>query len=539
MTATNIPPPLDDDADDVVWALQTAQVQWRRGAKADAVVWLRRAVDAAIQAGSAKRALELNAMIAGVEERLVASVFDSPEENTTTSSAPDVDELLAPPRERMNSGDVDDLLGSIPPRTPGVSIDIEFEEVEMVDRTDVMPPRQTQSLLADSVAPLTDSSPPPMPSSHAPVTEDEPLPRFPSSPDGETDSATLTHSVSITGEIDRPTFADEVRFTDPSPPPIIEPSAPPRPPTPPPPPRARSEAPFPPSEPPPRPRSEAPFPPSEPPPRDPSAPPPPRSAPPPVEADSEEEEGARIEKVNLADVPGLQDLPPEAQVDFASKARLEKLDVDEEVGSFAVALVVEGWASIMPNIADVTCAFAQAGEVVFTDGTLEEGVALRVVAGETDTVVAVWDKAALVAATADCPWVADELRIVADRFQALAGAGMGPLGDRLDDSLRQSVTDRCEVRTLLPGEEIVDKGAEVPGMFIVGGGSVEVVSESGEVELELGPGDFLFAASVMSATHAPAKARAAQSGALVLFAERIVAHELIVTVPPLLEILAS
>lgn len=528
MTATQIPPPLDDDADDVVWALQTAQVQWRRGAKADAVVWLRRAVDAAIQSGNAKRALELNAMIAGVEERLVASVFDSPDETTTTSSAPDVDELLEPPRARLHSGDVDDLLGSIPPRGPGVSIDIEFEEVEMVDRTDVMPPRQTQSLLADSVAPHTDSSPPPV-SSSAPVTEDEPLPRFPSSPDGDTDAATLTHSVSITGEVDRPTFADEVRFTDPSPPPIIEPSAPPRAPqTPPPPPhRPKSEVPTPPSAPP-RPKSEAPFPPSEPPP---PLPPPP--------APEEVDDGVRIDKVSFSDVAGLQDLPPEAQLEFASKARREKLDVDEEVGQFAVALVVEGWASIMPNIADVTCAFAQAGEVVFTDGTLEEGVALRVVAGETDTVVAVWDKAALAAATADCPWVADELRVVADRFQALAGAGMGPLGDRLDDSLRQSVTDRCEVRTLLPGEEIVEKGAEVPGMFIVGGGSVELVSESGEVEQALGPGDFLFAASVMSNTPAPSKARAAETGALVLFAERMIAHELIVTVPPLLEILAS
>src|SRR5688500_8312016 len=125
MTATNIPPPLDDDADDVVWALQTAAVQWRRGAKADAVVWLRRAVDAAIQAGKPKRAIELNAMIASVEERLVASVFDSPEETTKTSTASEVDALLNPPSEKMLA-DVDDLLGSIPPQPRPVSIDVEF-----------------------------------------------------------------------------------------------------------------------------------------------------------------------------------------------------------------------------------------------------------------------------------------------------------------------------------------------------------------------------------------------------------------------------
>ena len=32
-----IPSPLDEDDDDVAWALQTAAVQWRRGAKPDAV----------------------------------------------------------------------------------------------------------------------------------------------------------------------------------------------------------------------------------------------------------------------------------------------------------------------------------------------------------------------------------------------------------------------------------------------------------------------------------------------------------------------
>ena len=54
-----IPPPLDDDDDDVAWALQTAAVQWQRDAHADAVVWLRRAVDAAVAAGRPDRAQSL------------------------------------------------------------------------------------------------------------------------------------------------------------------------------------------------------------------------------------------------------------------------------------------------------------------------------------------------------------------------------------------------------------------------------------------------------------------------------------------------
>jgi hypothetical protein len=56
---------------------------------------------------------------------------------------------------------------------------------------------------------------------------------------------------------------------------------------------------------------------------------------------------------------------------------------------------------------------------------------------------------------------------------------------------------------------------------------------------ELVPGDLAFAAGVLS--HAPASAtlRAAPGGALVVIADRMTTHELLVSVPPLLELLAS
>jgi hypothetical protein len=76
----------------------------------------------------------------------------------------------------------------------------------------------------------------------------------------------------------------------------------------------------------------------------------------------------------------------------------------------------------------------------------------------------------------------------------------------------------------------------------VGAGRIEIVEGAGdnaEVLDELGPGDFLFAAQVLQGGAAPSVARAGKSGALVLFAERKVAHELLVSVPPLLEIFAT
>jgi hypothetical protein len=241
----------------------------------------------------------------------------------------------------------------------------------------------------------------------------------------------------------------------------------------------------------------------------------------------------------LADVVGLQDLPEDAQRELVRSVRIERLETDEEVSAFGVALVLDGWVNIMPTIADAACARASRGEVVFTNGTLDEHVALRVVAGLSGTRVAVWEQAAIDDATADCPWVRDELLAIADRFQALAGACMGPMGDRLDDSLRWMVTSRCEIKTLLPGDIVIEGGRPMPGLFIVGSGTLSLVDAAGSENGELASGEFVFAAQVLSGAVAPATVRAGAGGALVLFAARKTAHELIMVVPPLLEILAG
>src|SRR5262245_35619948 len=110
---------------------------------------------------------------------------------------------------------------------------------------------------------------------------------------------------------------------------------------------------------------------------------------------------------------------------------------------------------------------------------------------------------------------------------------MGPMGDRLDDMLRGMVLERCKLVKLLPGEVLVEKGKPVGGLYIVGAGRIE----AGDDELQ--PGDFLFAPQVLSAGAAPTTARAAASGALLMAADRHAAHELMVIVPPLLELLAG
>jgi len=237
------------------------------------------------------------------------------------------------------------------------------------------------------------------------------------------------------------------------------------------------------------------------------------------------------------EVRGLQDLPPEALASLLKSVRIERLGLEEEASFFAVALVISGWVRVLPAIADLACAVASQGQIVFTVGSLEEGVELRLSAGQDETLVALWDRAALDAAIADCPWVAEELRSVADGFQALAGASMGPLSDHLDETLLRMVTERCTVKVLQPGDVVCQQGKAVPGMHIVGAGRLELVD--GDVVVgELGPGEILFGSEILSAAPAPRTARAGRGGALVLVASRMAAHELMMSVPPLLELLA-
>jgi len=49
---TAFPTPEDDDAEDVAWGLTTGAALWRQGERYDAIVWLKRAVEAANDAGA-------------------------------------------------------------------------------------------------------------------------------------------------------------------------------------------------------------------------------------------------------------------------------------------------------------------------------------------------------------------------------------------------------------------------------------------------------------------------------------------------------
>ncbi len=73
-----IPEAKNTDAEDVVWGLQTADTLWKRGGRIAALVWLRRAAQAAGDANDDDRALELARFAAELTEEMAREIDDQP-----------------------------------------------------------------------------------------------------------------------------------------------------------------------------------------------------------------------------------------------------------------------------------------------------------------------------------------------------------------------------------------------------------------------------------------------------------------------------
>jgi hypothetical protein len=583
---------LEDDVDDVAWALRTAGVQWNMGARNDAIEWLLRAVDTAIDAGHIERAREIQRTANDLSEALrsgfgVPPVARSPSGRPLSSSAlrraSSLPPLPLPPPPGYQETE---------PATLDVDLDeleVEEESVEALsaDSIEVLEPEILDEITAEDeltesdIEALSEASlevdhasirveePPAFTPSEPPTAQTESLPGLnvqlmepaevedaPTLPPAPAVFPSLAASLASVGAAISGAPASQRSVTDPSSgrqiaistvpdsrPPRREPwqpspsfgdnLAPP------------ASVVF-------RSASSAPavedgervsdLPPefvAEAPPTnlvDPSSPvssgpsPATRSVPP-----------AQIFGLKLSEIHGLEDLPDEAQQELARSVEIYLIDNEEEITGFGLALVLEGRVSVMPAVMDVVCLSAGRGELIFGEGHVGDGVALKVVASEDRTRVACWPIEQFAEAIAPCPWVRDELRRVGDKLQALVGAAMGPMGEKLDEQLRAMVLDRCSVKLLLPGEAAVQAGKPLPGMTIVGAGRLELLDNQGN-ELPgagLGPGDFVFASEMLRAAPAPASARAGRTGALVIFADRKTAHELMMSVPPLIEVLSA
>jgi hypothetical protein len=233
-------------------------------------------------------------------------------------------------------------------------------------------------------------------------------------------------------------------------------------------------------------------------------------------------------------VEAFADLPGELQRLLAKSAEIVDLGESEEVTGFGTLVVVSGVVDVCATIADIAAAMVSVGGLVTTQTSIGEGISLRAVA-PTRAKVAKWTREATEDALRTCPWVLEELVKMGDRFAALVGATMGPIGD-LDDESRRQTLDRFRIRTLRAGEVLAEKGAENPGLVVVGAGTLELGDDGAEPQ-SLTHGDLLFPERVLDGGTIPYRVRAAEGGAIVLVASRSTTVELFSTLPMLLELL--
>jgi hypothetical protein len=481
-----IPPPLDSDAEDVAWALQTAEALWKRNERADAVVWLRRAAQAAGEANDDDRALvlardaaELTDWISRGRATPPPPSADVPIDDADVSQEEDTHEheqvthdldRIPLESERLDEPPTvpPDQLASTPraPATRAFVSERPTNPYGVPSEEDVRPAAEKHAGMLD---PWADADSPTGIREHAPPRSAPPQ----NEPPGAA-SATFDRDEIVTSA------------------PVI----------------ARSE------------RAPSPASKSSP------TPPPPRPPRPP--------------SIDLDGVDALADLPDDARAAFASTAVVRDLTRDEEVTGFALALVVEGSVDLAATLVDSRARRLETGAVVRSRATIEHVTRVRLLAGSGPARLATWDERAVGEAFRSCPWVEHELRAAADRLHAEVGVTLGPLGERLDPVLREGVVAKLTLRVLGELEVFATRGKPIPGLLVVGAGQLEFVGDAGNPLLGgLRPGDFLFPNEVLRAAPAPATVRAAKGGALVLTAPRGAAQELLVTCPPLLEIFAG
>jgi hypothetical protein len=137
-----VPASLAGDPSDVTVALEVAGALWEKGDNDEAIRWLKRAVDAAVEAGDAPRAASLAQAAADLE----AAALES---RQATASQPAVPVAAAPPPPSSAPS-----VASVPPAPPASA-----------RANAAVPPSQVPSRGAGA------SRPPPLPSSAAVMTQ--------------------------------------------------------------------------------------------------------------------------------------------------------------------------------------------------------------------------------------------------------------------------------------------------------------------------------------------------------------------------------
>ncbi len=535
-----IPPARASDNEDVIWALETAESLWKRNARVDAIVWVRRAAQEAAEAGDADRASSLMVEAAALTEAIARASGHTRAADPVTTPPPgddseeDLDSLLAGARTddeapaEEDGGDIDSLLGSAVDALAAAD-DVEAPAPETPRAED-----GAEELDADDVTPLDEDDlmsippPTPVPAGGEAALEVAVPPDFGAPMD-----------FGIPTQIAFPVTQPRVPPTRPPVVPATRPGpfqvAPAPTPLPPPPPTP-TPTPPPDSEPPPE-SEPAPVTPdleSEPVPRSYGEPPASPHAPQPAPVAGITEMGPEaLSPLDLEGIATLAAATPDERERLVAKARVILCADGVELPECGLALVLEGEVTATLDENGSVIVRVGPGGLMCRRGTLDLATGVHLEVTAADSTIALWSEAALSASVAE--EALDALRAQGDRLLAWTCLARSALAARLHDDVRLRLFERFTPRALAPGAELLAGGQPVPGILLVGDGSVTIDG----VQQIVGTGEFVFPEATLSAARAPATARAGGQGAVVLASDRKTTQELWATEPLLLELVAG
>jgi CRP-like cAMP-binding protein len=246
--------------------------------------------------------------------------------------------------------------------------------------------------------------------------------------------------------------------------------------------------------------------------------------------------------LDLSRFEALADVPDEERDKIVAHGEMLSLLPDEEIPAPPMVLVLHGEMEVRAKGRASPLEIVAADQLRILHPVPPADADLVVVGGRKGARVLRLPESAVEELRAAAPWVVQDLEPLSDDLHVVAGAIRGHIGKRLDDALLGAILTRADTMRLPAGATVVKQGELVRALVIVGAGSLSLKSVEGGVEQHtstIGPGDVLFPSELLQRTKAPATVRAGSDGAVVLVATRAATEELMMTYPPLLDILSQ
>jgi hypothetical protein len=239
---------------------------------------------------------------------------------------------------------------------------------------------------------------------------------------------------------------------------------------------------------------------------------------------------------------GLADVPDDAREHLVEISERVALLPEETHAAPAMVIVLQGEVDVRaPGFVTRLDAIG-AGQVRLLAPLAPSTGEIELVAGAKGARFLALGTEALEGLRNTAPWVVQELEPASDDVHVVAGALRGRHGRRLDGGILDAILARAKTMRLAPGATVVKEGEPVRALILLGSGELTIRAGAGRDAPTIAtsePGDILFATELLGRLPAPATVRAGDHGALVIVATRGATEELLVTVPPLVEILGE